>query len=57
VRDDGRGGGRVCLRARGGLAGNPHRFLAFFDLDFSDARFLEQLDQFLDFPDVHEPLP
>ncbi len=56
---DGRGHrhrvGRHPVQRRGarGHAADANGFLAFFDFDLRNARLLEQLDQFLDFTDVH----
>ena len=58
-------GRRWCVRHRrrdrvnraGRVPADAHRFLAFLDLDFGDARLLEQLDQFLDLADIHQSLP
>ena len=37
----------------GRVAADAHGFLAFLDLDFGDARFVEQFDQLLDLADIH----
>ena len=37
----------------GGHAADAHRFFPFLDLDLRDAGFLQQLDQFFDFSNVH----
>src|SRR5215208_384788 len=42
-------GRRCCWRH----AADAHAFLPFFDLDLGDAGFLQQLDEFLDFSDIH----
>ena len=35
------------------LAITSHRFLAFGDFDLGDSGFVQKLDQFLNFPDIH----
>jgi len=46
-----------CVRIHHGLtrqhARNAQRLLAFLDFNLRDARFLEQLDHFLDLPNIH----
>ena len=37
-------------------AADAYRFLAFFDFDFGDARFLKQFDEFFDLSDI-QPSP
>jgi hypothetical protein len=60
--DSARASGSSAARAgaaagAGAVAADPYRFLAFLDLDLGDARFLEQLDQFLDLANVHRDSP
>ncbi|MDQ1090826.1 hypothetical protein QE400_000239 [Xanthomonas sacchari] len=54
-----RGGGHVLRRAAGhalGGARQAHAFLAFLDLDLGEIRFFQQVDQFLDFAEIHNGL-